>query len=211
MRTFLKYALKAAAWLGAIALVVAGVMRIFFLDLVVVGHNGMAPTLLAGEEVLMWRGTEAEMGEIVICQNPQTPGQMVMGRVVAREGMTIKDERGDLWVSGTIPTLDWEGGTKTFFDLDVNQEIVVKFGTEELGNTNHEFFIQERYTFRVRETEVPSGHIYILGDHRSRPDHDSRTFGTVVQNDCVGSLFMRWSPVEARGADINHGWLDILQ
>lgn len=209
MRTFLKYGLKTAAWLGGITLVVAGVLRLFFLDLVVVGHNGMAPTLIAGEEVLMWRGTDAEMGDVVICNHDTAPGGMVMGRVVARGGMSLKDERGALWIAGTEPTRDWQGETD-FYDVDTNATIHVRHGTEELGNTDHLFFEAERYNFRMRETEVPAGHVFLMGDFRSRPDHDSRTFGTVPASNCIGSLFMRWKPVDDRGANLDHGWLDII-
>lgn len=209
MRTLLKYGLKTAAWVGGIALVIAGVLRLFFMDLVVVGHNGMAPTMIAGEEVLMWRGTDAEMGDIVLCRHDTAPGGMVMGRVIARGGMTLADERGALVVSGTQPSRDWQG-EKDFFDVDTNSTVHVKYGVEELGNTDHQFFEAERYTFRMRETRVPAGHLFLMGDFRSRPDHDSRTHGTVLEANCLGDLFMRWSPVDDRGADLGHGWLDFL-
>lgn len=211
MRSFWKYVLKAVLWIGGIALVVFGVLRLFFMDVVVMGHDGMAPTLIAGDEVFMWRGADdAEMGDIVVCQHPQRAGQMVMGRVMGRSNMTIKTVRGLLDVSGTRPSRDIKE-TVDFRSVDMQRPIRVQLSEDTLGNFTHHAFWPDGHPLRLRETQVPVNHYYLLGDNRTQHGNDSRTFGTVPANTCVGKLFMRFKPApDPRGVPLERGWFEIL-
>ncbi len=211
MRAFWRFSFKVALWVGGIGLVVAGVLRLFFVDVVVMGHNGMAPTILSGEEVLMWRGAaEAEMGDIVICHHPTDAGRMVTGRVIAKGGMSVTVERGNLSVSGTSPSYD-VGETVTFFDLDTNRNHQMQIELETLGNTDHQVFDEVGFTFRLRETTVRPNSVYLMGDNRASRKHDSRSLGDVSLSRCLGTVFMRLKPVDDRGADLGHSWLDMLK
>lgn len=214
MRGFVRIALKAALWIGGILLVIGGILRIWFMDVVVVGHNGMSPTVVAGDHVLMWRGaSDAEMGDIVVCRHPSDPNQMVMGRVVGTGGMTIRDVRGQLEINGTRPDYDMEGGRTYSFVNSDNDNRTERYtrAIEKLGNTEHHIWTREDFTFRLRESRVGPARYYLLGDNRSDPGHDSRSFGDVPKANCIGTLFMRWKPSESGAGDIvDNGWLDIL-
>ncbi|MEM9072725.1 MAG: signal peptidase I [Myxococcota bacterium] len=210
MRSFWKLILKVALWVGGIALVAFGVLRLFFMDLVVMGHDGMAPTLIAGDEVFMWRGADdAEMGDIVVCNHPTNAGQMVMGRVLGKSNMAVRTNRGNLEVSGTRAERDIIESL-TFHSLDINRGIRVTLSQDSLGNFSHWAFWPEN-PLRIRETQIPANSYYLLGDNRTSHANDSRTFGTIQAAQCVGTLFMRMKPAEnARGVTVDRGWLQIL-
>lgn len=203
-----KFLLKAGAIAAAVVLVFGAIMRIFFVTPVNVGHNGMAPTMLAGEQVLMWKGSEGELGDIVVCAHPST-SEVVIGRIIATGGMEVSSDRGQLDVSGTVPDIDLMDEV-SFYNTDAGRNEPMTLGIERLGNTEHQIFMRERAEFRVVDTTVPTGRIYILGDNRGDNTHDSRAFGPVDPTTCIGTLFMRWKAVDDGAADLGHGWLDIL-
>ncbi len=211
MRSFSKYALKAALWIGGVVLIAFGVLRLFFMDVVVIGHDSMAPTLIAGDQAFLWRGgDDAEMGDIVVCQHPQHAGQMVVGRVLGRSNMTVKTVRGLLDVSGTRPSRDIKE-TVDFRSMDSPHPIRVQLSEDTLGNFTHHTFWPDNHPLRLRETRVPVNHYYLLGDNRTQHGNDSRTFGTVPANTCIGKLFMLMKPApDPRGNPLDRGWFDIL-
>ena len=63
---FLRGTFKLFLWLAVPAAIAAGILRVFFVDVVTVGHNGMAPTLLLGDQVLVWRDAQVNHGDIVV-------------------------------------------------------------------------------------------------------------------------------------------------
>ncbi len=210
MGNFWKVLFKIALWVGGVLLVVGGVLRIFFVTPISAGHDAMAPTFLAGEKVLLWRDADIEMADIVVCENPSSPGAMVLGRVMGKGGMTLgTDERGRFQIEGTQVVVDWQG-EMDFFDADANRQIPVRRAVETVGNTEHQIFVREGSDFRLRETTVPAGKLFLLGDNRGTRNHDSRSFGPVDEASCLGKVFMRWNPVD-RGDALSHGWLDFLE
>ncbi|MFI5307415.1 MAG: S26 family signal peptidase, partial [Polyangiales bacterium] len=84
----------------AAVLVIAGVLvRMAFVDVVSVRDNGMAPTLVYGDEVLVWKGAHVDMADVVVCQHPVRTGELVIGRAVAFAGHSIHtDYNGMLYV-----------------------------------------------------------------------------------------------------------------
>ncbi len=209
MSSTLKLALKAALVLVVLLAAVVGIMRGFFCDVVVVTHDGMAPTLLAGEEALMWRGVDQadiETGDILVCRHPTTAGAFVVGRVLAKSGMRVHTDRNILDVSGTRPQRDVLNADVRFATEGRTDNLVLSRDT--LGNTTHLALWPSR--FDVREVTVPAGHVYLLGDYRGSHARDSRSFGTVAASNCTGTLFLRWSTVPTRGTTVDHGFLDVL-
>ena len=206
MSGVLKFLFRAALVVGAILLVVGGALRIFFVTPVMVAHNGMAPTMLAGEQVLLWKNATPDLGDIAVCANAS---EVVLGRVVATEGMEVSTVHDQLTISGTRPDVDTRE-TIEFYNADNGRTEAMTLGIEKFGNTSHQVFHRERIPVRIRPITVPPGTLYLLGDNRNDAEHDSRSFGPVSATSCIGTVFMRWEPIDDRGANLEHGWLDIL-
>ena len=210
MRGATKTTLKGLGWIAAILLLIAGVMKLFFVDVAEVGHNGMAPTLVSGDQVLLWRDAVPEMGSVTICRHPARPNEFVMGRVVGKPGMTLSSDRGQLHVEGTVPNRDTVGQVQ-FHDQASNRSFHMTYGIENLGNTPHWFFERADQVFQLRTTTVPNGRIFLLADNRTFLGQDSRFFGAVDPATCVGRVFMRLAPADGVPDELDHGWLDMIR
>ncbi len=209
--SFTRTLLKLLAWVGGILLVIVAVLHVFFVDRYVVANNAMAPTMFAGDEVLAWRDSNPDMGTISVCENPRSPGQLVIGRVIAKLGMTIKTVRNQLEIERTTPDRDVQGSVR-WHDEIANTTVDMSYGVEHLGNTDHLYFQRADSNFNIRETQVRRGY-YLMGDNRTAVGLDSRAYGEVEPVKCRGNVFMRLRPSETQGpgdANLPHGWLEIL-
>ena len=211
MRSFTKGFLKLLAWLVGILLVFVAVMRIFFVDVAVVGHNAMAPTMEAGDSVLIWRnGVPEDLGDIAVCNHPENPGELVMGRVVGKGGMRLESDRHSrLSIAGSIPDIDWQG-EHSFADTVREDTATYTKGLVEMGNVHHLIFHREGSVFRMQPVDVPPGKVFLMSDNRMHPGQDSRYFGPVDPAACQGTVFMRLAPAEDSPNDLDHAYLDII-
>lgn len=209
MGTLLRALFKGLLWVMAIGLLVAAVLNLFFVDVVQVTHNAMAPTLLAGEQAFVWRSAEPRMGDVMVCEHPGQPGHFVIGRVVAKPGMRVEAPRGQLTISGSQVGVDIQGTTR-FYDVLQDRTDQMQHGVATMGNTQHRFFQREGHALRVRPVDVERG-LYLIGDNRSHPHNDSRTFGEVAPATCLGRVFMRFRPSPDDPNDLDHGWFDWIR
>jgi len=182
----LKYLLGVLAVIGAFA----GVMRAFFVTPVVITDDGMAPTMLAGETVLMWNDEgDPDFGDVVVCRHPAGTG-FVVGRFIARPGGTISAHRGFMKIDGHGVDRNIERTLSFTMHGDTQPHNVI-IGLESRGGEEHAF-MQDAQGFASRPIAVRGG-IFLMGDNRLPHAFDSRTFGAVNPTTCVGHVFMRWS------------------
>jgi signal peptidase I len=207
---FFKGLFKFLGIVVAILLAVTVVLQIFFVNLAIVGHYGMAPTLQAGDQVVVWRGNELDIGDVAVCSNPRDPSDLVMGRVVAKGGMTLRSMRGQIEIEGTAPDVDW-GGQMQFRDPIHDRVDTVQLGIEKLGNHEHPVMMRAGRDLVLREQTIPEGEVFLLGDNRHHSADDSRNFGTVRQASCLGTVFLRLLPSDSAPNDFDHGILDIIR
>jgi signal peptidase I len=192
-----------------LALVVVA-LRLFYVDILVVPHNGMAPTITYGESVLVWRRAHADMGDVMVCEHPATPGTLVMGRAVAFAGHLVdSDGRGGLVVDSDRASVEWQGELK-FFDVTREKLFFMRHGTIDYARKNrHDFVVDRDADFYLRTYQVNRG-VYLLGDNRTDSSDDSREFGEVDPSTCKGQVFMRLRPAPPQEDDIHHGYLDVI-
>jgi signal peptidase I len=207
---FWKPILKFLVWFITALFAIGIVLQLFFVDLAVVGHNGMVPTMQAGERVVIWNGQEFELGDIAVCTNPENPNDLVMARVVGKPGMTVRTVRGGLEIEGTVPDIDF-GETIDFIDPLHDRTDRVQRGTEILATHTHGIFVRPGQELVIREVTVEEGRLYLLGDNRFHSADDSRNFGTVDIASCLGKVVFRISPAENPPTDLGNGWLEILR
>jgi signal peptidase I len=200
--------LKLLLVIVAILLIIAGVLRWLYVDVVTVSHDAMAPTVFGGDRVLVWRTTEFDHGDILLCRHPRRDGAWVMGRAVGRPGMSIRMERQQLVINNQTVSRDFQGSFM-FEDQLSHAQVEFNWGVEILGEVEHYFMERADRQVSMRPVERVSG-FFLLGDNRSYQNEDSRTFGPVPHVNCVGRVFMRWEPGGRAPAGFPSGWLDLL-
>jgi len=195
--------------LGTLALGLT-VLRLFFLDFVTVPHSGMAPTLAAGDRVVVWRRATADLGDIMLCQHPRAPDELALGRVVALAGHSIESQDARLIMDDEVLAKgEWRGHMR-FYDAVREKLSNVRVGRAYYaGQQRHAFILQDDDVFQLRRYNVARG-VYLLGDNRSEPAADSRSFGEVDVIKCKGQVFMRLWPATRHNDDVQHANFDWL-
>jgi signal peptidase I len=199
-------------FLGIVIIVIAAivaVLKTWYVDVVVVGHDAMAPTLIAGDTVLVWRGSEAEHGAVMLCHHPTIDARYVIGRVVGRNGADLTVDRGRLRIEGSFPENQWSG-TVQFRDPSGRFQQPMRWGHEQLGNDFHLIFMREGGELRMRPIANYDG-LYLLDDNRTYVGEDSREFGPVPESRCIGRVFMRVAMSEATPPEIENRRFQIIQ
>ncbi|HKH10802.1 MAG TPA: signal peptidase I [Rubrobacter sp.] len=144
---------------------VFGVVRPFGAEAFRVTSGSMAPTLRAGDHVLVdklaYRMGDPRRGDLVAFRG--AGGGVMIKRAVGLPGDTVAVRDGVLYVNGTRVV-----------------EPYVNYGLNE-----------SNYFGPVR---VPGDHVFVMGDHREN-SRDSREFGPVRRGDLIGRVALRVWPV----------------
>ncbi len=184
-------------------------LKVLLFDMADVEHNGMAPTLLRGERVLINKRAAPKLGSIAVCQHPTEVG-WVVGRVAATEGMSIDSFGKELRIDGEPVVFNKQGAT-SFHNADNDLTDSLTWGTEYFGTAPHRIFMKEDGRHLVRKTDVPAGKLYLLGDYRSYLGQDSRAYGVVDASTCRGTIVFRVTPVDGLERDIAHSYFELIR
>jgi signal peptidase I len=194
---------------GAGLIVIALILKALFFDMAELAHNGMAPTLLRGERVLIYKKGAPTLGSIAVCQHPTEEGWLV-SRVAATEGMTIDSFGKELRIDGE-PVVFEEHGRTSFYNADTDFTASLVWGDEHFGPKPHRIFMEEDGRHRIRETELAAGEIYLLNDYRAHWVEDSRAFGPLDASSCRGTIVFRLFPVEGLDREIAHHYFEPIR
>jgi len=197
------------SWVGAGIIVIALVLKVLVFDMAEVGHNGMAPTLLRGERVLINKRAAPDIGSIAVCRHPTEDG-WVVARVAATGGMVIDSYGDELRIDGELVTFDQQGEV-SFYNADNDRARSVVWGDEYFGTHIHRIFMEAKGRHLVRKTEVGAGELYLLGDYRAYMGQDSRAYGVVDASTCRGTIVFRITPVDGLGHDIAHRYFELIR
>ncbi len=196
-------------WSLALVAIVVVLLKFVFFDTARFGHNGMAPTIVKGERVLISKNSSPHLGTIAVCEHPLGLGPVV-GRVAALGGSTIDTVGGTARVDN-IPIESRPRGATNFFNADLAETQTLIWGEEDMHGADHFFFTHRKDSLRFRRTLVPTGHLYLLGDNRTARGQDSRTFGPVNAATCKGTVFVRVTRSSELTGELAHGYLDLIQ
>jgi len=153
-----------------VAVLIAVIVRTFFLQQFYISGPSMEPTLFQDNRVLVdkisYRFREPRRGEIVVFDRTTVTGNTVqhddlIKRVIGIPGDVVEIRECDVLVNEQV--LDEEYLDQFYLDQDDP--------VDRCRNVN------------VEPTEVQSGHLFVLGDNRVE-SFDSRAFGT-IRNDIV--------------------------
>ncbi len=210
METLIKWTFKTAFWLAILVGIFAVVMNFFFVKVAVVGHNAMAPTMVAGDQVVIWTKSAPDFGDITICADPRAnANRMVLGRVMGRAGFLLNTVREQLQINGQPVERDFQGTVRVNDTLNGTNLVLVK-SIEKLGSTEHLVAERKGFKMAMRNVKVRRG-LFLLSDNRSYIGEDSRTFGEVDPTTCMGKVFLRLKPAPDTGDEVKRGYLDWLR
>ncbi|KYF82556.1 signal peptidase I [Sorangium cellulosum] len=190
--------LNGLLWILGTLLLLGVVLRALVLDVWTVPDDPMlgasiAPSLAAGDTVVvLTRGTPG-FGELVRCPDPETPGGHIVGRIAGVPGDTVEVDHGSLVVNGhrydaevacTEPTLSIVDPA-TGNQVQLSCDMVTMGPGLHLRATGRKPPLERRHRVEVRPDTV-----FLLSDNRSYHD-DSRDFGLQPRAACNQRIVFR--------------------
>ena len=168
-------------WLLVIggALLVALLVRTFFIQAFWIPSDSMEPTLHKGDRVLVnklsYRFNDVGRGDIIVFKrpeaarssNPDDDIEDLIKRVVGLPGDVLKTVDGEIYVN----------------DEPLSEPYLPE-GTRTVMPSGQD----------MPPTEVPEGHYFMMGDNRGN-SQDSRYFGAIDEDLIVGRAFVRIYPL----------------
>lgn len=185
-------------WLAGLILVVGGILRLVLfktwtvpddLDL----SSSLAPTLWAGDLVIVTTRGDPGFGDLVRCTDPTNALRYVAGRIVGLPGDTVEIDAGRLVVDGKTYARARACFQDTFFVAHPTSGAAMELscGVYELGGDWHYAGTAIRAMPGLRaKVDVGEGKVFLLSDNRAMP-YDSRIYGTVAMESCKEKIVFR--------------------
>ncbi|MBN1589642.1 MAG: signal peptidase I [Pirellulales bacterium] len=160
-----------------------------------IAANSMAPNFLKGDLVLAdkqaYRNGPPQRGDVIVFRNPMDRKMNYIKRVVGLPGDRVEVREGVVYLDGKpLPQKRATSSIMGPAELPEGAELF-----EEHGGDRAYLIAKHRGPSEVpdfAETEVPPGHVFVLGDNRDR-SLDSRRFGCVPIGDIKGrATFLYW-------------------
>jgi signal peptidase I len=174
--------------------IIAVVGKIFFFEIAKTRDYSMVPTLVSGDVFIVWTPGLLGQGDIAMCANPENPSEMVALRIIGLPGDKISFARNHVMMNDymvqhsvvdPILYVDDTSGEKL--------EYAVNVAEEALGGKVYDVALMERAGGKeASEIVVPDDHLFVVGDNRNM-SRDSRNFGSVPIDSCIGkAIFLLW-------------------
>ncbi len=205
--------IKGLFWLVVFLALILIIGRIFFFEIARTDSYNMVPNLLAGDTFLVaTRGTLGP-GEIAMCKDPENPGMMVLGRIMGVPGSTFSMHDNQISVNGAAIQKQYDGPELLYEDNTggENAEFIISSAEEKVAGHVYNVAIMSRAGPKsFAKTEVETG-FFLLGDNRNR-SRDSRDFGEIPIEDCVGSPFLIvWPGPDSGDFKFKNRFLDLVE
>ena len=178
-----------------IALIVAVVIKTFLIQAFFIPSASMVPTLQIDDRVLVnklaYTFGEPEAGDVIVFDSPfgsEDPGESLVDKVTRNVSEALGLRTAD--AADLIKRIVAVGGDTV--EIDENQVFVN-------GVAINEPYLQPGSTMPdMAPTEIPPGHIWVMGDNRNK-SQDSRRFGAVPVEDIIGRAFVIVWPFDRWG------------
>lgn len=157
----------------------------------------LAPSLRAGDWVLLWRGTDPGFTDLALCDDPENDGEVVIGRVLGQGGDTVIADGNKVTVNGTrgYSPSSCDEGKVTVESPDTGESVELRCSVEEFGSSWYHKATLPGGSFQAGsfDEQVEPNNVFLVSDNRVFP-YDSRHFGAVAKGACRERLFFRlWS------------------
>jgi signal peptidase I len=182
-----------------VVVIAAVLLKSFVLGAVYVPTTSMAPTLLAGDYVLVNKlaysalmpssARAVKRGDVILFEDPTTAGaeaRYLVKRCAASSGETVDvPEVGDVRVPKTGDVIPLTAGGFSTWSGFIERE-GHRVEIDAMGNVRIDGFIRERYT-------VERNYLFVLGDNRDH-SYDSTVWGFLPEENVIGrALMVYWS------------------
>ena len=146
----------------------------FFFRYSIVDGRSMMGTLQHNDKLLLSNFMyEPEDGDVIVVQS-DVLGKVIVKRVIATEGETVRITRDAIYVDG-------KKLIEPYVYIDAkNYKYTVPAGKEYI------------------EITIPENEIFVMGDHRNDSD-DSRVIGTIPEDAIIGKVIYRFYPYGSSG------------
>jgi signal peptidase I len=153
----------------------------------------VAPTLNAGDFVLVLTVGESDFGDLVRCPDPEDENRYVVGRIVGMPNDKVEVKGRAILVNGTRYDSQ-EACKETTFTVehpDTGAPTEMMCSRAELGGSWHYRGTDKQFSAGndARHDNGPQ-HVYLLSDDRDLHD-DSRDFGALSKESCNQRIFFR--------------------
>ena len=196
-----------AGWTAVVLGVGGGLLRAFVLEPWTVPDDewivaSSAPTLSAGDLVLLLTRGVPGVGDLVRCADPESPKSFVVGRIIGKPGDTLELGGASLKINGY-----GYSSADACYDNNVSlispktqQRVEVLCGRIEIGGGWHYLGrVAKSSPEAIKTYKVDEGKVFLVSDNRDIHD-DSRDFGQVSLDTCTHRVVFRmWSA---------KGWMD---
>lgn len=165
--------------------------RIFFFEIARTDSYSMVPNILAGDTFLVFTRGTLGPGEVAMCKDPENPGMMVVGRILGVPGSTFALRNNMLVINNDTIQRNFEGPELLYEDNTggENTEFTVASAVEKVGGHVYNVALMSRAGYKnFSKKEVENG-FFVVGDNRNRA-RDSRDFGEIPIEDCIGTPFL---------------------
>ncbi len=155
----------------------------------------LAPTLRAGDWIILWRLTPPGFGDLVLCPDPSDATQVVLGRIVGQSGDAMEiDEEGMLRVNN-LRLRSEQSCNRPTFEVDhprSGDPVELHCDIETIGGVHHQRAIGGSGGLKAMpvNTKVPKGRLFLVSDNRRFP-FDSRQYGSVPEESCTETVVFR--------------------
>ena len=206
MRKFLRFLL----WVAIIAGAVVGLLCAFAIRFARIPEDlilgaSVRPNLQGGDLVILWRLTAPKFGDLVMCPEPDNPGEFVVGRLLAEAGDTVEVKGDRVIVNGQESETEMSCPGFVTVDPDTEAELDQRCEVEVTGTHRHligQSAGSKKVPKPVRD-ELRDGEIYLVSDNRLYP-YDSREYGALERDACPETVIFRlvgpkgWGDAETR-------------
>jgi signal peptidase I len=156
----------------------------------------LAPTLGAGDWLILWRGTAPGFGDLVLCPDPEEPEEVFVARLVGEPGDTLSIDNGGWLTINNVrmrSELACDPPKFTLENPSSGDAVELRCDIELLGAVHHRrALVPEKSSLKpsALRRQVDAGSVFLVSDNRLYP-FDSRDFGPLPQSSCKEVVIFR--------------------
>ncbi len=191
----MKSLLKFIGFLIILIAILSILGRIFLFNIGKTANFSMIPAIMPNDIFIFRTVGLLGAGDIAVCKNPEDPATLVIGRIIGVPGDNISITNNSISLNNRVIQHEFNSPIM-YFDTTTEEQMkyVVRIAEEKVGGNLYNIALMDTTRGKsYRKTVVPDNSFFLLGDNRNMA-YDSRNFGFVPIENCIGeALFLLWA------------------